>query len=404
MLLRDGSSYDEDLKPATIMRNVYGVFPSFAMLAGMQLDLFTPLKDDPMSAKDLAGVLEVREDKLTPLLYLLVVAGLLEVESKKFSNTPEAAKFLIRGCPSYIGGLSGFYNMLWQVSLNTAESIRTGKPNAKIDYHDLPEGELLAFFQKQIHSSRNGGKEIAGKLDFSKFKRLLDAGGGTGGVSIAICTKYPHLKATVVDLPKVVRLAAGFIAEAGMSDRISVSITDLCSSPPEGQYDVAILRAVIQTLSQEEALAVLKSISQSMLPGGRIFIFGSVLDDSRLGPPASLANGFANLNVYDHGKAYTETEYREMLINAEFTNVVIEHDALVDGMAMVTGEKKSATITVGAQWQRNNLSLDEDLKPATIMHNVYSVLPSFAMLAGMQLDLFTPLKDGPMSAKDLAGA
>jgi hypothetical protein len=38
------------IEPKTIFRHVYGVYPSMAMLAGMQLDVFTPLKDGPMSS------------------------------------------------------------------------------------------------------------------------------------------------------------------------------------------------------------------------------------------------------------------------------------------------------------------------------------------------------------------
>jgi predicted O-methyltransferase YrrM len=322
------------------MRNVYSVFPSFAMLAGMQLDVFTHLKDGPMEAKSLANSLGVQEDKLSPLLYSLVVAGLLEVENKKFSNTAEAARFLVRGCPDYMGELSGFYKMLWQNSLHTAESIRTGKPQTKRDFHTSSEEELLEFFQRQIPSSRAGGKEIAEKLDFSKFEKLLDAGGGSGGVAMAICAQYPHLKATVADLPKVARLAERFIAEAGLSGRIGVSATDLRSHPPEGKYDVAVLRALIQTLSKEEAQAVLKFVSQSMLPGGRIFIFGNILENSCLGPPAALAFALIFLNTYDHGRAYTEKEYREMLANAEFVDITIGHDVLVDGMGMVCAKKQ----------------------------------------------------------------
>ena len=329
----------DEMKPLTIMRNVYAVYPSFAMLAGMQLDVFTPLKDGPMEAKTLADILGVLEDKLTPLLYSLVAAGLLEVENKSFSNTPEADKFLVRERPNYIGGLSGFYNKLWHATLNTAESIRMGKPQAKLDWRTLPEEELLKFFRSQFHSSVRGGKEIADKLDFSEFERLLDAGGGTGGVSIAICNKCPQMKATVADLPNVVKLAECFIAEAGMSDRISISATDLCSNSPEGKYDVAILRAVIQTLSKEQAQMSLKCISQVMAPRGRIFIFGSVLENSCLAPPASLAGGLAFLNLYDHGKAYTEKEYQEMLTIAGFTDITVEHNALVDGMGIVSAKK-----------------------------------------------------------------
>ena len=38
----------------TIEKLVAAVFPSFATLAGMQLDLFAPLKDGPKSVAELA--------------------------------------------------------------------------------------------------------------------------------------------------------------------------------------------------------------------------------------------------------------------------------------------------------------------------------------------------------------
>jgi len=41
------------------------------MLAGMQLDVFTPLKDGPMSGARLADALDVPQEKLRPLLYPL---------------------------------------------------------------------------------------------------------------------------------------------------------------------------------------------------------------------------------------------------------------------------------------------------------------------------------------------
>ena len=50
------------------------------MLAGMQLDLFTPLKDGPMSTEQIADALGVRPDNLKGLLYALLAAELLVVE------------------------------------------------------------------------------------------------------------------------------------------------------------------------------------------------------------------------------------------------------------------------------------------------------------------------------------
>lgn len=230
--------------------------------------------------------------------------------------------------------------MLLSMALKSAESIRTGSPQAKFDFHTLPDDELMSYFRKQIHSSLGGGKEIAARINFSKFKNLLDAGGGTGGVAMAICAQYPHLKATVADLPRVTKLTEIFIAEADLSDRIGVSPTDLCLSPPTGQYDIAILRALIQTLSREESQATLKNVGQSMTPGGKIYIFGNVLSNNRLEPPASIAFSLVFLNAYDNGKAYTEDEYHEMLTKAGFEDISIDHDVFTDGMGMVCATKK----------------------------------------------------------------
>jgi hypothetical protein len=45
------------------------------MLAGMQLDVFTPLAGDPLRAEQVAQAIGVGVVKLKPLLYALVVAG-----------------------------------------------------------------------------------------------------------------------------------------------------------------------------------------------------------------------------------------------------------------------------------------------------------------------------------------
>ena len=74
----------QPLRPEMIDSIASAVYPSFAMLAGMELDLFTPLKDGPMTCEQIAQALSVRSDKLKPLLYALVAARLLTVEEDFF--------------------------------------------------------------------------------------------------------------------------------------------------------------------------------------------------------------------------------------------------------------------------------------------------------------------------------
>lgn len=323
------------------MRNAYAVYPSFAMLAGMQLDVFTPLKDHPLNAESLAKLLEVKETKLSPLLYALVTAGLLTVEDGVFSNTQEADTFLVRGRPEYMGGLNRFYSNLWHAALKTAESIRTNKPQAKHDWSTLSEDALIKYFRGQYPGSLRAGRQLARRIDFTRFKRLLDVGGGTGGLSIGICESYPSIEATVVDLPEVAAISNQFITETDLSDRITSMGVDLIDTAPEGSYDVAILRALIQVMTPEHAKNVLKNISQVLEPGGYVYIVGCILDNSRLSPPASIAFSLVFLNVYDDGGAYTERQHHDWLMEAGFTDVSIEHSVMSDGLGIVSARRPS---------------------------------------------------------------
>ena len=88
--------------PETINRIADGAYPALAMLAGMQLDLFTPLERGPMTAEEIAQAIEVDSAKLKPLLYALVSANLLTVDGDWFLNTAESAHFLVTGKPDYL--------------------------------------------------------------------------------------------------------------------------------------------------------------------------------------------------------------------------------------------------------------------------------------------------------------
>ena len=108
-----------------------GVYPSFAMLAASQLDLFTMLQNGPRTAEHLAVEIGAKPDKLRMLLYALVQASLLELHGEQFANTPESQQFLARGGPGYVGEWTRLDQDLWPAALQTAATLRTGEPQAR---------------------------------------------------------------------------------------------------------------------------------------------------------------------------------------------------------------------------------------------------------------------------------
>jgi SAM-dependent methyltransferase len=304
-----------------------GARATAAMLAGMKLDLFTPLKDGPLNAEQLSNKLEVNAAKLAPLLYALVITGLLTEEDGAFSNTAETSEFLVRGKPRYMGDIHKIWNKNLLASLQTAETIKTGIPQSKYDWKNASKSDLMELYEGMSASDAIFARWLSDKYDFSQCRRLLDAGGGSGTLAIAMTEIHSDLTATVVDLPSVVPITEEFIIKADASEKVKVVAADLTSDPIPGMYDVVILSSVIQTISAEEARRVLVNVGKVTNPGGRLYIFGSgMLEDSRLAPRGAVEFNLVYINVYDQGQSYTETEHRNWLEEAGFEDITIRFD------------------------------------------------------------------------------
>src|ERR1043165_6896884 len=150
-----------EIKPVTIFRHAFGVYPPLAMLAGMQLDVFTPLKNGPMTAAMLANAIGANAAKLQPLLYALVHAELLMVDDDRFANTPEADLYLVRGQATYIGSMHELYSDLWSATLTASQSIRAGAPQRKHDFEAMSDEELAAFFRGLHAGALATGRQLA---------------------------------------------------------------------------------------------------------------------------------------------------------------------------------------------------------------------------------------------------
>ncbi len=324
-------------EPKTIQKLV-DVFPSFALLAGMQLDLFTPLKAGPMRPEQIADAIGVDVAKLKPLLYALVAAELLTVEGDRFANTDEANDFLVRGSPSYMGGVHPLYADLWDAALQTAESIRTGQPQAKHDYTQMSREALETFYQGLHPGALTTGRTLVENYGLLSCQRLLDVGGGSGGVAIGVVKACPHIRATVVDVSNVTPITQRFVTAAGVSDRVKVITANVVEAAIHGSFDAVVLRSFIQVLSPNDAQRALKNINATIAPGGVIYILGiGILDNSRISPRAAAITNTIFINIYDEGQAYTEDEYHDWLTAAGFVN--FKRDTLQDGSGIITAQK-----------------------------------------------------------------
>jgi O-methyltransferase domain/Dimerisation domain len=325
--------------PSTILGHAYAVYRPLAMLAGMQLDVFTPLASGPMTAAELSMTLGLQPDKLSPLLYALVHADLLTLAKEHFSNTPEADAYLVKGRPTYMGSAHAHYTELWGAALGVTQSISSGEPHARHDFNAMSDIELGAFFRGLHAGAMATGRQLATAFEFNRFQSLLDVGGGSGGVAIAACENCASLRATVLELPRVAAIAKTVVDAAGLTQRVDVVATDILGASPEGTHDVAVLRYLLQVLSPDQARLALRNVGAALRSGGELFIIGHVLDDARLSPASAVGMNLVFLSFYDDGRSYTEAEHRSWLEGAGFEDVSVLFGAGPSGASIVKARK-----------------------------------------------------------------
>jgi len=326
-----------DPKPTTIEKLEWAVWPSFAMLAGMQLDLFSSLKNGPQTAEKIADSIGVKADKLKPLLYALVAAELLTLKHELFANSAEANRFLVQGSATYRGGKHEVLLHNWRAGLKTADSIRTATPQSRFEFLSTSEDALETFYRSNHTQALRRGRELMASYDLSSHRTLLDVGGGSGGLAMAITEAFPDMRATVVDLGVVTPITQRIVDEAGAASRVRVMAADVVSDSLTGSYDAAALSSFIQVISADKARRAIKNIGEVVNRGGAIYIRGDVVDDSGIHPLASVMRNLVYLNIYDEGQAYSEKEHKEWLEEAGFSD--IERKILPDGFSMLRARK-----------------------------------------------------------------
>jgi ubiquinone/menaquinone biosynthesis C-methylase UbiE len=330
-----GTSAPPSRAPIDALREA--VVTPMAVRAALQLGLFTPLARGPMTAAELAEALGVRPRRLEMLLYQLVLAEFLELRDRRFGNSAMADHYLVEGRPTYIGGIHGQWTEQFYGQMKTAESIRTDTPQAKIDFSAMSQEELGGFLRGLHGRAVAAGRSLADHPCFREARNLVDVGGGSGGLAIALCEAHPHLRATVFDLPSVVPIAREMVGEAGLADRITVATADILQEPLPGGFDIATAQALFQVLSAGQCREAARNIAAALPSGGNLFIIGFVTDDSRLSPSIPVGMNMVFLNMFGDGQAYTESEYRTWLAEAGFTD--FEREPFLMGNSLISARK-----------------------------------------------------------------
>lgn len=325
--------------PIELLELATGYQKSKTLFALIEFALPTQLARQSLPLAEIARLLRVHPIAADRFLNACVALNLLERIEGSFRNTALSERFLVKGKPTYLGDQFTKYDQtsypLWS---NLTRKIREWQPGETNDEVPQEADQGEASMSAQHNLSLLVGHALGESYDFSLHRKMLDLGGGTGGMSLGICGLHDELRSIVFDLPNIIGVARDFISESGLTDRIATQIGNFKEDELPHGFDVALLANLLSVASEETNRLLLRKIYERLPDGGACIISGWILDDNRTGPLIPVLFCLEDINWQAPDVERSAATYEAWLGAAGFAE--IEREMYCPPTSMIVGRKR----------------------------------------------------------------
>lgn len=225
---------------------------SAALGAAVETGLLWRLAEKPQSGVSIARALHIPVRRCQYWLQLLEETGILKKTALKYELSDAARQAF----------LNAFSQDTWVYLASEARersagvhnlSLCLGEPGSVWEAQGLSrpisyvekmrtDAKRARDFTRMLYDlHQNLADELAARLDMTGVSRLLDVGGGSGVVSLALLRRYPDLTAVVTDIEYVCLAGREIAAEKELSGRIVYQPIDFEREPFSSGFDSVLL-------------------------------------------------------------------------------------------------------------------------------------------------------------------
>jgi hypothetical protein len=314
----------EESPQSAMLQLISGFWISRAIYVIAKLGIPDILHRGPRTAAELAAETETHSPSLFRILRALASVRILDhQEDGRFAQT-QVSESLRTDSPGSlrwfaISELGEEHYPAWG---NLMQSVKTGE----IAFDYTFGMDIWEFFAKNPENARlfndsmsgmtaNTNEAILASYDFSTIRRIVDVGGGHGGLITTILKANPGMTGVLFDSPSVVEGATARLESAGLENRCQAVGGDFFKAVPAGG-DAYILKWIIHDWDEEKATSILRNIRNAITSDGKLLVVDVLI------PPGIEPHfgKFIDLNmlVMTGGRERTEEEFRTLFESSGF--------------------------------------------------------------------------------------
>jgi precorrin-6B methylase 2 len=273
--------------PEKVLELGMGFWSSRVVLTAVELGLFTELARGPRSAQGLIEHFGWHPRASQAFLDALAGLGLLHRDAAGvYSNSRQAALFLDRSQPGYVGGLLELSSRrLYALWSGLGDLLQTGRPQAEEEqegneffstlYRD-PEA-LRNFLEGMTGISTGEAIMIAARFPWKRFRTFVDIGAAQGALAVRVALTHPHLTGAGFDLPAVQPIFEEYVASFGLGDRVRFLPGDM-NAGPLPSADVISFGHVLHGYSEAKRRTLIAKSYAALPPGGALLVYDAMID------------------------------------------------------------------------------------------------------------------------------
>ncbi|MEU6088836.1 methyltransferase [Streptomyces sp. NPDC047085] len=275
--------------PMRLRELVFGAACAAAVRAAARLGVADALDNEPMAVEKLAAAVKTESKPLRRLLRALSCYGVFaERPDGTFAHT-EMSRLLREDDPNSLRAIALWCTepWTWDAWPKLDEAVRTGHNVVEDLYgkeffaylnEDAPESADV-FNRAMTRSSEQSAREVAALLDLSGARSVADVGGGQGHVVACLLDKYPAMRGSLLDLPRVVENALPRLREGGdLADRTRIVPGDIRAAVPV-EADVYVIKNILEW-DDESTARTLGNVVRAGGPGTRVIVIENLVDDT----------------------------------------------------------------------------------------------------------------------------
>ena len=276
------------------------------------------------SVRDLAAATGMNADALGRVLRALTVPGVLADGGDETYKLTPLGELLRSDVPGSRHGMAVMFGEEFHTrpvgallhSVKTGQSAYSHVFGEPAFQHWQKNPEWFAIFNRAMTSfSMASAPALVAGYGWSRFKKLVDVGGGHGSLLASILEANPGVNGLVYDLPEVAEGARKAVP-AGLKGRMDAQGGDFLESVPAGA-DGYMMKHIVHDWSDDHCVRLFQNVRKALAPGGRLLVLEMVVPPPGQ-PHMSKLLDLEMLLMTEGGRERTEAEFAALFAKSGF--------------------------------------------------------------------------------------